>query len=38
MLESKKHDQIDFDLFQMKWNGEAEETSQSEENGLLQIF
>lgn len=38
MLESKTRDKIDFDLFQMKWNGETEETSQSEENELLRVF
>lgn len=32
MLESKKHSQIYFILFQMKLNGETEEASQYEEN------
>lgn len=38
MLEPKNYNQINFILFQMKLNGEREETSQYEENKLLGIF
>lgn len=38
MLEPKNYNQINFILFQMKLNGESEETSQYEENELLGIF